>query len=314
MAVFRLEDIARRIVPLVQNKAATALDSKTSIDAVRDLITAIPIEICREYYGVQIADAGEFARWTFAISRWLFDAPDPSIYREFALGAARLLNDAIDTSIEATRTHGVQGPDTILKRLLIDAGLDAVTTRVIVAGMIIGFVPTNTVAGSKILQQLLDHPEFLVPTRNAALANDDDLLERCLFEAMRFDPLVREPLRRCTQDYVLAKGTPRQTLFKKGQMIVAVTRSAMMDAERIDKPRLFDPNRPAHDSMLFGYGLHRCIGAPIAQAQITHTLKPLLRKAQLRRARKARACDALGPFQEHLDVLFADEPQPVRST
>ena len=35
--------------------------------------------------------------------------------------------------------------------------------------------------------------------------------------------------------------------------------------------------------MLFGFGLHWCIGAPLAETQITQTFKPLLKMAALRR-------------------------------
>jgi hypothetical protein len=57
--------------------------------------------------------------------------------------------------------------------------------------------------------------------------------------------------------------------------------------------------------MLFGNGLHWCVGAFIAEAQITQTFKALLVKKGLRRAEgKAGQLQLLGPFPEHLTVEF----------
>src|SRR5262249_37498045 len=154
---------------------------------------------------------------------------------------------------------------------------------VIVAGMIIGFVPTCTMAGAHMLEQLLDQDEFRERARIAALAGDLESFKRCLFEAMRFHPLDREPLRVCTRDYTLANGTGRAHTVKQGQRVLPLTRSAMMDARRFPQPRVFDPERPQYDSMLFGYGLHRCIGAPLAEVQVVHSFRALLEKPNLRR-------------------------------
>jgi cytochrome P450 len=81
--------------------------------------------------------------------------------------------------------------------------------------------------------------------------------------------------------------------------------SAVMDRRRFQSPTKFDPERDASDGLLFGYGLHRCIGAPIAEAQIVQTLKPLLRQRGLRAAPGRRGkLQTIGPFPEHLFVQF----------
>jgi cytochrome P450 len=79
----------------------------------------------------------------------------------------------------------------------------------------------------------------------------------------------------------------------------------MFDERRVDNPRDFNPGRPASHYMLFGYGLHWCVGAFIAKAQITQTLKALLLKDNLRRAEGPDGqLRRLGPFPEHLVVEF----------
>ena len=79
----------------------------------------------------------------------------------------------------------------------------------------------------------------------------------------------------------------------------------MFDPRRIDHPKKFDPGRPSRNNLTFGSGLHWCIGAPLAEAQITQTLKPLLTRRNLRRAPgKAGKLTKDGPFPAHLTVTF----------
>ena len=57
--------------------------------------------------------------------------------------------------------------------------------------------------------------------------------------------------------------------------------------------------------MLFGHGLHWCVGAYIAAAQITQTFKVLLKRRGLRRAKgKAGTLQCYGLIPAHLLVEF----------
>jgi cytochrome P450 len=150
--------------------------------------------------------------------------------------------------------------------------------------MIVGFVPTNTIAGGNILEMLLREPEYLKRARAAAREGDDDLLRHCLFEAMRFMPLNLGPFRCCSRDFILGANSSHPALIRRGTRVLASTASAMADTHQVEKPRDYKPDRPASDYMLFGYGMHFCAGVFIAQAQITQTLKALLRRGAPRRA------------------------------
>jgi cytochrome P450 len=128
---------------------------------------------------------------------------------------------------------------------------------------------------------------------------------------MRFQPLLREPYRICAEDYTLGEGTAGAKRIARGTRVLPITRSAMLDPRHVERPRAFDPDRPAHHFMLFGHGLHRCIGAAIAEAQITHTFKPLLQQRNLRRAAGASGkLSRSGPFPRHLHVEFERDDQP----
>jgi cytochrome P450 len=307
MQVFRLGDL-ELVASLVKTAAEAALNlppsasGQVELDAIARLITHIPIALCRDYYGLDIADPQEFAHITFLISRWLFD-PDPKSRFD---QPGRLASARLNALIDAAILNPPSG-DTILQRLLVEARVDPETARVIVFGMVVGFVPTSTMAGGHILEVLLAREDCRRGAAEAAhpRSGSDERLQRCLFEAMRFKPLSREPLRICTEPYTLAEGKWYRQRIEVGERVLALTASAMLDERALAQSQVFDPNRPAHQSLLFGQGLHRCIGAPLAEVQITQMFKPLLQRGALRRAPGAAgALTTLGPFPEHLFVRF----------
>jgi cytochrome P450 len=171
-------------------------------------------------------------------------------------------------------------------------------------GMLTGFVPTNTIASGNVLEMLLRRPKFKARAEAAALADDDELLWRCLYETMRFKPINVGPFRECAEDYTIADGSSRGKRIPAGTRLLVSTQSAMFDERGVVEPKKFDPNRRSHESMVFGYGLHWCIGAFLAGAQITQTFKPLLKRG-LRRARDGEGkLRTVGLMPAHLTVEF----------
>jgi cytochrome P450 len=175
-------------------------------------------------------------------------------------------------------------------------------------GMVTGFVPTNLLASGNILSVLLRREDFMAAAREAALADNDDLLWKCLREAGRFRNFNLGPFRMCgPSGYTLAAGTGRAKYLAAGKGVLASTQSAMFDDRRIKNPKTFDPHRPAEDYLEFGYGQHWCLGSFIAAAQITQTFKALLQKKGLRRANGAAGkLKTIGTFPAHL-ILDFDE-------
>jgi cytochrome P450 len=313
MQAFRREDVAKGVKDVLQGSADAFAASEQAqngrIDAIPGLITAFALDICRDYYGISLPqDRQKFAYATIDVSGHLFGLPPIEPDAKIDVAAA-YMRAVVDASIEAEMNQSA-GKDTVLARLVARHGKtpEEPTRRDIRAfliGMIVGFVPTNTMAAGKILEMLLEKEEFIKAARNAALAGDDDLLRRCLLEASRFMPINPGPFRVCSRDYTVAVGTPRAATIKAGTKMLASTQSAMMDRRRVFEPREFRPGRPASDYMLFGYGMHFCAGVFIAQAHITQALKALLVQKNLRRA--AGAAGKLrwrGGFPDHLHVEF----------
>jgi cytochrome P450 len=324
MQAFRRDDVTKVVAPLaarlsneiIAGARQTINNGTRSVDAIEGLITRVPIRICRQYYGVEIPqrDEADFGHWLIAMSLYMFGNPlDNPRYERAAMAAGKGVRALIDESMKRARQRP-RAADTVLDRLLAmqntDPSLTDIVIRSCLIGMITGFVPTNTMAAGHMLEMLLRRPKFMAAARQAALAGDDERLTRCLFEAMRFMPLNPGPFRICATDYTIAAGTARETTIKRGTQLLAGTESAMFDNRRVARPRSFNPDRPSTDYMLFGHGLHWCVGALIARAQITQTFKALLVQQSLRRAPGSDGkLKTLGPFPWHLTVEFDIETQ-----
>jgi len=311
LQAFRRDDVAATVAPLSAKFAADIVGGCGGrIDAIEDLITRVPTLLCESYYGVPIQDKRLFAQWTIAMSGYMFGPPGKRPENaETAVIAAHCIRPVIDNAIRDAKAAASR-PDTILARFVAmqEQGAEGLTDEVIrghLFGMITGFVPTNTIAAGNVLEMLLRRPDFMARARAAALADDDDLLRRCLFEAMRFMPINPGPFRICREDYTIAKGRNDATTIRAGTRMLVSTQSAMFDEHKVHEPFEFNPDRASSEYMLFGHGLHWCIGAYIAGAQITQTFKPLLKRSGLRRsAGDDGKMHRLSVFPVHLSVEF----------
>lgn len=314
---FRREDVPGIVTPRAAEYSKSILDShrpQCEIDAVQDLITAVPTLICEEYYGVPIPDKVAFGQWTIAMSNYLFGDPtDDKVKQRIGIAGGDRVHAVVTSAVRNAKASGAaQG---VMARLLEMQRAEPHSTppeeklsdEVIVSfliGMITGFVPTNTMAAGNMLIMLLQRPDFMDRTCAAVRSGDDDLLKRCLFEAMRFKPLNPGPYRVCMREYAVATGTGRPTRIKRWDKVLAATQYAMFDSKRVHDPHTFNPDRPASDYMVFGYGMHWCIGAYMAQAQITQTFKALLANGPVRASDWCET-EFFGMFPAHLKVRFA---------
>ncbi len=311
METFRLEDIPQTIVP----RAATLAEQIVAgcggrIDAIEGLLTRVPTLLCREYYGVDFPDAKLFAEWLSAISSYIFALPSdkPSPHLAMAREAADGVRVAIDESIRNAKKAPASDA-TIVARLvqMQRQGGGAPSDELIRAellGMLAGFVPTNTIASGHMLEMLLRRQDFKTCAEQAARDDDDERLWRCLYETLRFKPINLGPFRTCVADYTIAEGSASEKRIHAGTRLLVSTQSAMFDARGVVAPKTFDPDRPSHESMVFGYGLHWCIGAFLARAQITQTFKPLLRRGIRRAHGPAGRLRTIGLMPAHLTVEF----------
>lgn len=316
LSAFPVDEVERVVRPLAARHAQeTMLRAEPDFDVVDKLLKIVPVRICRDYYGLRIDNEKAFADWANALSGLFFADPFANpVARELAVVAADRMKRVIDRSMEAVR-DGTTNRSTPLGRLvtLLDDDPSALSVgeiHSIMLGMVAGFAPTNLLAGANCLDVVLSRADARRAIEEAIAAKDDALLERAIVEAMRFKPIWIGPFRYTDRDAVIAAGTSRERVVKAGTAVMPATLSAMFDPDAVADPDTFDAGRPKRDYLVFGHGIHQCIGAAIARVQIAECFRAIFSKPAVQRAKgSAGRLSRLGAYPESLKVVF--EPAPL---
>jgi cytochrome P450 len=117
---------------------------------------------------------------------------------------------------------------------------------------------------------LLQHPQHF-----AALRSDPDLADTMVEELLRYLTIVRSGLPRVAIRDTEVGGQP----IRAGEGVTALLSLANRDdASFTGDPDDFDPYREARQHLAFGFGVHQCIGQPLARAELRVALVRLARR------------------------------------
>ncbi|WP_322514555.1 cytochrome P450 [Rhodopseudomonas palustris] len=284
------------------------------IDVMKDLMTRVATETCCGYFGLEPEDPDAFAEWAMSISALLFADPfGNAATRRLALNGAAQVRDVIDRAI--ARAKAAPETDTVVGRLVAQASDGVVTEdeiRAILVGLVTGFIPTNTLAAGKMLEELLRRPKEWAEAIACAGRDDAAGLQAILLEAGRLNPaLAPGQWRYATADGVIAHNTSRQRRVKAGSVLMVATMSALRDKRAFVSPGSFRADRPNATGLMFGDGAHACLGMHVAAAQITEVFRVLLKQPGLRTvAGSSGSIGWVGPFPRRLDMEFEPRVAP----
>ncbi len=301
-----LPELGRRAEAMAEAIVAAA---PGRIEVVDTLVRRVTFSVLADYFGVPEPKGGDLRVWGTRLFEFQFADPkgDPAL-RADVDQIAPALRAHIDAEIAARKA--TPGRDDVLTRCLAlqkkgVPGFSDVEIRTNLMGFIVGGPPQPPMVVPQAMEQLLRRPDALAGAQAAARAGDDDLLWGYVQEAMRFDPLAPGLPRNVLVDGMIARGTSHETPVAAGDTVLAAFASAMMDPRRVTDPGRFDPHRPASNYIHFGYDLHQCFGRHINRATLHMMLKPLLKRANVRRAPGgAGRLVKNGPFAESLTVVF----------
>jgi cytochrome P450 len=108
------------------------------------------------------------------------------------------------------------------------------------------------------------------PEQAALLKQDFSRTEAAVREVLRFEGPVQSAPRLAGKDMTLGGHD-----IKQGDLLWVLLGSANRDAEQFDEPDKFDILRDAGRNLAFGDGIHRCIGAGLAELEAVIAIKML---------------------------------------
>jgi hypothetical protein len=125
---------------------------------------------------------------------------------------------------------------------------------------------TNLISSST--HALLRNPEQMEKLRN-----DPSLITTAVEEFLRYDGPSKAMVRIALEDFEL-----RGKQIKTGQRLLLMQSAANHDPERFDNPDSLDLTRSPNPHVAFGYGIHFCLGAPLARIETAVTINTILRR------------------------------------
>lgn len=266
------------IVPLIRDRFVAPLRAQGRMELVGTLALPYPIHVVYAMMGFpnDAAMIERFAGQALTILASLTGDPDKLVQaRADAFAAAEALYDDIKPIIAARRASGAEGDDLIaflLRTQFEGLALDDHQIANVVRMLLPAAAETTTRTLANLMVVLFDHPETLARVRD-----DRRLVPKAMNESMRYDPVAGYLARQATRDVTLSGVT-----IPAGTAASVSISSAHRDPRVFDNPETFDIDRQAKVNLGFGYGIHLCLGMPVAKLEIEAAVNALLDLPNLR--------------------------------
>lgn len=216
----------------------------------------------------------EGPEFDFIIDRLSLRSADKPGKTDVGLGINRYQGSGIHEYIRDVVTQRYEEPgDDILSELVgiqvkRDGSLNLPYLTTICTELAAGGVVTTAQMIASAMMLLLRNPEQL-----AKMRSDDSLILPALEETLRAESVVQSEPRVSVADCEVGG-----VHIPAGSTVLVVIGSANRDPERFPQPECFDVGRPRSQLKVhfgFGYGLHTCLGAPLARLEGEISLRHL---------------------------------------
>lgn len=246
----------------------TAFHDSGRCELVADLCEPYPIPIICELLGAPKEDWRQFSAWATDIFR-IFNqnlAEDLPLVEAAGAELEAYLGDLIAARRAAPR------PDLLSDLIAVEEAGDRLSTEELVSlAVAVLMAGTDTTRNQLACAMALfaEHPD-----QWALLAERPELAPRAVEEAMRYLGAVRGTVRFAPEDVVF-----RDVLFPKGTLVSVSLASANRDPGTYEAPETFDITAERGiQQMTFGSGIHHCMGAALARAELQEALVLLSRR------------------------------------
>lgn len=261
--VRRMEDM-RPHIQRIADQLIDSFDSSGEVDLIEDYAFPLPLRVICDLIGVPAMDREAFRDWSnVMIANYAQHTPEST-------EAIFLLASYVRELVARKRAD----PDDALLSALIeatDAGdrldEDELTSTVFLL-LIAGHETTVNLIGNA-MYLLLKHPD-----KAAWLRQNPGAVPAAIEEVLRYEsPVMNTPFRVTTEPVRCGDVT-----IPAGELVLVSLLSANRDGVVFDSPNDIDLSRRESQHLAFGFGIHYCLGAPLARVEAQIAVLALLRR------------------------------------
>jgi cholest-4-en-3-one 26-monooxygenase len=291
----------RMLVDEIERRAAAVIDGvceKGEVEFVEEIAAQVPVQMICEMIGL------EKDLWPriFELSNHLIGSRDDPDYQELEGGPTAAATEVYLLCDEVAADRRANPRDDIMTAL-VQAEIDG--ERLDDAELNLFFI-TLIVAGNETTRNLVNHAMLVLiehPDQAQRLRDDPSLWDTGVDEMLRWGSSIHNFRRTATRETEL-RGVP----IKEGDKVVLYYASANRDEEVFEDPHRFDVGRTPNDHLTFGGGgVHYCLGASLAKAEIKATMRQIVERLP--------DLELAGPVNRlHSDFVNGVKTMPVRFT
>jgi cytochrome P450 len=251
----------------ITNRLLDAVIPNGEMDVIKDLAYPLPITIIAELLGVPAEDRAMFRDWS---SNLVSVPSNPSDVKRLQQ-AAEGFNTYFTQKLEERRNYS---RDDLMSRLVVVE----VDGQYLSKEELLDFCRLLLIAGHETTANLIGNAAAWFheyPAVVEELRNNPSLMPSALEEILRCYPSVIGAARatRASIDTIL-----RGQHIGQREIVHVLIGSANYDEEQFPNPERFDIRREPNRHLSFGYGIHFCLGAPLARLEAKIALNLVLER------------------------------------
>jgi cytochrome P450 len=254
----RLVEAMRPRVSALATELLDAVADAGKMDVIADLAYPLPAIVIAEMLGVPPEDRTQFIKWAEDFGGFLDSS---SLTFEEALLALQGVSDFMDYFRRIIERRVIEPRDDLLQALLVARERDeALSEDELLANLVLllaaGHGTTTHLIGNGMLALLRNRDQW------QRLVEEPEIATTAVPELLRYDSPVQ-----------LTGRTAREPLTISGQEIAAgehvtvLLGAANRDPAQFPDPDRLDIGRAEARHLSFGYGIHFCLGAPLARLE-----------------------------------------------
>ena len=255
----RIRALRPRFTEIVEERLDAMAAAGPPVDLVALFALPVPSMLVCELLGLD-ADGFDFA----GLTRIMTDVMSPL---ETLIPARDALRAGMRAHVTATRADP---RDNLLGRVIRRHGEEVTDEELVGIGnllLVAGHETTANMLGIGTLALMRN------PAQLARLRDDPAIVPAAVDELVRYVCIPHHgEIRTATAD-VLVNGT----VIRRGEQVLVSLPSANRDPDRFVRPDELDFDRPPRTHLAYGYGIHHCVGLPLARMEM-HVAFPALLK------------------------------------